>query len=138
MKKTMALGEKDFDKIVFLEQLPGVEHSLQCCQRELDKLKEFQGVDVPSGEQISATATECVAQIASQVDELLRKRLCIFEAVQQMENQNEKLVLELRYFSRMSWREVAPKLYVSLRQARRIHDKALEHLKLPENAITLG
>ncbi len=63
--------------------------------------------------------------IATMVDNLG----IIREAINEVPNNNEKLVLKLRYLSHFTWQEISDKTGYSVMQLHRIHKKALGNFK---------
>lgn len=80
---------------------------------------------------------------AAQIDSMIRKlknergeRIMMFQditrRIKTLENKNEDDVLFYRYIKGMTFWEIAEKMMFSERQIHRIHSKALEHLRIPE------
>lgn len=66
---------------------------------------------------------------------LLKKRakkeeryLQILEKIEKLENENEKLVLRLRYLSCMSWEKIADNMNYSWQHVHKIHSRALKNI----------
>ena len=55
------------------------------------------------------------------------------QAISEMSNQDERLVLEFRYIKNLTWPRIADLMYVDESTVRRWHDKALNHFVVPEN-----
>jgi len=58
-------------------------------------------------------------------------------AIENMENSDERLVLEFRYIKNFTWPRIADLMYVDESTVRRWHNKALSHFVVPENATTI-
>ncbi len=58
-------------------------------------------------------------------------------AIEEMENSDERLVLEFRYIKNFTWPRIADLMYVDESTVRRWHNKALSHFVVPENATTI-
>lgn len=80
---------------------------------------------------------------AAQIDSMIRKlknergeRIMMFQditrRIKTLENKNEDDVLFYRYIKGMTFWEIAEKMMFSERQIHRIHSKALEHLRIPD------
>lgn len=59
------------------------------------------------------------------------------KAIEQMSNQDERLVLEFRYIKNLTWPRIADLMYVDESTVRRWHNKALNHFVVPENPTTI-
>jgi DNA-directed RNA polymerase specialized sigma subunit len=71
-------------------------------------------------------------QIQQEVDRLVKLKTDIREAVNRMENVDEKLLLRYRYINFLNWEEICVNLNVSMRTVHRLHSSALHHLKIPK------
>lgn len=59
------------------------------------------------------------------------------KAIEEMSNQDERLVLEFRYIKNLTWPRIADIMYVDESTVRRWHNKALNHFVVPENPTTI-
>ena len=59
------------------------------------------------------------------------------KAIEEMSNQDERLVLEVRYIKNLTWPRIADLMYVDESTVRRWHNKALNHFVVPENPTTI-
>lgn len=60
----------------------------------------------------------------------------IFQAIERLTDERERLVLTLRYIKGLKWEEIAVEMHVEWAQVHRIHAKALKHFKIPkENTV---
>lgn len=66
------------------------------------------------------------------VDALINARTEIINAIMRLENQNQRLALLLREIDGMKWADVAAELYITPRHARRVYEKALSALEVPD------
>lgn len=71
-------------------------------------------------------------QIQHEVERLIKLKSDIREAINQMENVDEKLLLRYRYINFLNWEEICVNLNVSMRTVHRLHSSALQHLKVPK------
>lgn len=71
-------------------------------------------------------------QIQQEVDCLIKLKTDIREAINQMEDVDEKLLLRYRYINFLNWEEICVNLNVSMRTVHRLHSSALQHLKVPK------
>ena len=71
-------------------------------------------------------------QIQQEVEHLVKLKTDIREAINKMENVDEKLLLRYRYINFLNWEEICVNLNVSMRTVHRLHSLALQHLKVPK------
>lgn len=83
--------------------------------------------------------SDYMAQIDSMIQELENERgeriMMFFDIrrrIKKLENKNEDDVLFYKYIKGKAFWEIAEKMMYSERQIRRIHSRALEHLRIPE------
>lgn len=55
------------------------------------------------------------------------------DAIEKIDNNDERLVLEFRYIKNYTWPRIADLLYVDESTVRRWHNKALNHFTVPRN-----
>lgn len=67
------------------------------------------------------------AEIARYVD--LKKE--IRHVINELSDNDQKLVLRLRYIQFLKWESVAAEMELSLKQVHRIHNEALKNIKIP-------
>jgi len=60
-------------------------------------------------------------QIQQEVDRLVKLKSDIREAINQMQNVDEKLLLRYRYINFLNWEEICVNLNVSIRTVHRLH-----------------
>ena len=70
------------------------------------------------------------AKILAEINEMLGLWDELHDAIQSVEDRDERLVLRMRYIDELNIREIAGALHVSVRQAWRIHDEAVKKLKV--------
>lgn len=71
-------------------------------------------------------------QIQQEVERFVKLKTDIREAINQMEDMDEKLLLRYRYINFLHWEEICVNLNVSMRTVHRLHSLALQHLKIPK------
>ena len=78
-------------------------------------------------------AIEKEEQIKKKMEELLRVKTEVMSVIDNIENDNLRVVLKLRYIDSLSWGEIAEKIYASDKTVRRWHNQALELIVVPNN-----
>lgn len=74
---------------------------------------------------------EMEQKIHAELCELVLLKRNITQAINRMENREERLVLTYRYLSNKTWEQISSILSVSLRTVHRIHQSALNHFSVP-------
>ena len=95
-----------------LSQAPGGGGSGSPIERPMDKVLE---IDV---------------EINREIDELQIVRKEIRAALNQLEDENLKLLMEYRYIDGMTWEQIAVKMDISWRWSIKLHGKALGKIKI--------
>ena len=95
-----------------LSQTPGGGESGSPIERPLDKVLE---IDV---------------EINREIDELQTVRQEIHAALNQLEDESLKLLMEYRYIDGLTWEQIAVKMNYSYMQICRLHGKALRTIML--------
>ena len=95
-----------------LSQAPGGGESGSPIERPMDKVLE---IDV---------------EINREIDEMQIARKEIRETLNQLEDENLKLLMEYRYIDGMTWEQIAVKMHYSYMQICRLHGRALKTIML--------
>ena len=74
---------------------------------------------------------EMERKIHAELCELVLLKRNITQAINRMENREERLVLTYRYLSNKTWEQISSILSVSIRTVHRIHQSALSHFSVP-------
>ena len=74
---------------------------------------------------------EMEQKIHVELCELVLLKRNITQAINRMENREERLVLTYRYLSNKTWEQISSILSVSIRTVHRIHQSALNHSSVP-------
>mgnify|MGYP003427491727 FL=1 len=69
--------------------------------------------------------------IDAEIDRLVDLKKEIREVINQIPDNDQKLCLKLRYIQFLKWSAVADEMELSLKQVHRIHNEALQNVKLP-------
>lgn len=69
--------------------------------------------------------------IDAEIDRLVDLKKEIRDVINKVPDNNQKLVLKLRYIQFLKWESVAAEMDLSLKQVHRIHNEALKNVKLP-------
>lgn len=129
----------------FLKQAYKLNEQIECDKEELESLRSL--AESVSGDMtqervqtstvgdkivnIIAKIVDLENEINDEIEQLLEVKKNIRDVINQLENVNEKLVLKYRYLLFFQWDEICDKLNYSRRQIGRIHDSALENIKVP-------
>lgn len=78
----------------------------------------------------AAQVDELLQDLKEQMEKRIQIRREITERIEAMQNEAEKLVLKLRYIHLSKWTEIADRMCLSERHAKRLHGNALIHFKI--------
>ena len=95
-----------------LSQAPGGGGSGSPIERPMDKVLEIE------------------KEVDREIDELQIVRKEIRAALNQLEDENLKLLMEYRYIDGMTWEQIAVKMDISWRWSIKLHGKALGKIKI--------
>lgn len=132
----------------FLSQAYRLNDLIRSNEQEIADLNELKcslgGIDyskdrVQTSSSSDAGFTKIVAKIADlervireDTERMLSLKFGIREAINQVPDNEHKLVLKLRYLNFYSWSDVSKVVGVSERSAVRIHDAAIKFVIVPE------
>ena len=111
----------------YFQQAVWLDRQLSSCFKEVSHLQSLGRGD----ERIAAQLTEVRAEISR----LIALREEMRKVIDALPERKEQLVLRFRYLHAMKWEDVAVELDVDVRTARRWHDAALEHVRIPEKFL---
>lgn len=95
-----------------LSQAPGGGGNRSPIERPMDKVLEID------------------EEINREIDTLQTIRQEIREALNQLEDENLKLLMEYRYIDGMTWEQIAVKMHYGFQWVYKLHGRALNHLKI--------
>ena len=75
--------------------------------------------------------------INKEVELLMELKKEIRVVITTVEDTDERMVLKYRYVHNYTWEQIGNELHADARTDRRWHGKALQHVILPENPITI-
>lgn len=75
--------------------------------------------------------------INKEVEFLMELKKEIRVVITTVEDTDERMVLKYRYVHNYTWEQIGNELHADARTVRRWHGKALQHVILPENPITI-
>jgi len=76
-------------------------------------------------------------KINAEIDKLVDLKEQIRGVIEEVTDKDEQTVLRYRYIHNYTWDQIALKLNAAERTIRRWHGNALQHVKVPENPITI-
>lgn len=102
--------------------------------------------DMPKGGNGSTSRLEDIVvkiialqeEINAEIDTLVDKKTEIRSVIMQVENKNERLLLEKRYLCCMPWNEIIETSFISVTTSKRIHNSALESVEKILKKIKVG
>lgn len=132
----------------YLKQAYRVNELIQCNQKELVELRlladTIPGIDY-SKDKVQTSASndagytrtiekiiELEDVIKKDIEKLVSLKLEIRNVIDTVQDNEERLLLKLRYLNFLTWENICYEMSVSMRTAHRIHGVALTHVKVPE------
>lgn len=113
-------------KLEELERLRSLACSMTSRMKE-DKIKNYSQVNVMEEAIVKIVATE--KTISNTVDKLIGIKKELSEMLELMENEDERILLELRYLCYKPWEEIAFKMNICCSYVYKLHRKALENFE---------
>ncbi|WP_418968465.1 sigma factor-like helix-turn-helix DNA-binding protein [Alloscardovia omnicolens] len=80
---------------------------------------------------------ELEEDLCKKLETLCHLRQEMTQAIKDLANPNEQIVLQLRYLSNLSWGEIAIRLHADRTTVYRWHGRALQHFKIPDDAVII-
>ena len=136
----------------YLNQGYRLEHRIKLVQAEIAELREMStSISSPGfGEHFSSSRNTdapfervlikiCTLEEkqAAILEKLLDFKSELTEVINSVEDKNERLVLHYRYISNKTWVEIGDILRWDERTIRRMHNRALSHIVLPDDPIII-
>jgi len=108
----------------FFQRALWLDREIAGCINEEARLKEIQH----GNERITAL----LKKLRAETEELIRRKEEVREVIDALPKRNEQMVMRCRYLLGMKWEDIAAELDVDPKTARRWHNLALQHAKIPE------
>lgn len=80
---------------------------------------------------------EMEQKINAEIDKLVDLKEQIRTVIDKVENPDEQMVLRYRYIHNYTWEQIGDALFADESTIRRWHGRALQHITVPENHITI-
>ena len=75
---------------------------------------------------MSSTVDNFESTVDGKIDELINLKIEIAETINQVRNENYRLILEMRYLGFHTWEQIADTLHYTVRWVRKMHARALD------------
>lgn len=132
----------------YLKQTDGLNHHINLLISEVEELRmlsssvsavRYDSEKINNGtKNTEAPFVRCLIKIATledrineNVDRLVDLKMKISDAIDKLENVDERLLLRARYVNGKNWEEIANQMCFSVRSVHRIHAQALQHFIVP-------
>lgn len=133
------------EKKVYLNQFMQCKDALKRIEEQIDEFEQQESSPRISNMDIGIHGSRGIKDLSDYIvkkDELMSKMIQarykrvstysdIFQAIEAIPDEREQQVLTLRYIKGLKWEEIAVKMHVEWAQVHRIHAKALQHFKIP-------
>ena len=144
------MQRKNYDKIRYIRRYADLrkkerelQQKLKSIQVEYDTLQAVTYDNAPVSSGTINDLSIFIMKKDAQVSKALRDMNRVIDlyqeiegAVQALEDLQEQEVLRLKHMKRWGWERVAESMGFSVRQAQRLHGRALEHFRIPERKDT--
>lgn len=129
-----------------------LENRIRLVQEEIRELRDMAvGISSPGFEEHYNASRNTAAPFEKtllKISELEERRVAMLErlitfkdelirAIDTVQNMDERLVLHYRYICNWTWVQIGEELGWDERTIRRLHNKALSHVTMPESFTTL-
>lgn len=98
-----------------------------------DKIKKNKNQEAPFERTIDKVMN-LETKINSKIDVLISLKAEMIDALDAMEDEDERMILNYRYFGGLQFEDIADVMHRSLRTIYRLHGYALRHFVVPEDA----
>lgn len=88
----------------------------------------------PREEAIIAKIVDLEREINDSIDQLVETKEEIFQVIEAVRDDRERLLLQYRYIDGLPWEQIAVNMHYNWRWVHRIHKKALDNLNWPVKA----
>ena len=133
----------------YLSQVLYIDQRINCKLRQVAQLREnatratatisdMPRPDSPNVKSMENTICKIVdleQEINRDIDRLVDLKAEAREALAQLTNPDESLILEMRYLLRNTWEEIAEETGYSVRHGTRLHGRGLQHFRIPEKSV---
>ena len=118
-----------------LEQVMRLRENATKATATLSDMPHSDSPNLKSMENTICKIVDLEEEISHDIDQLVDLKAEAREALAQMLNPDESLILELRYFSRKTWEKIAEETGYSVRHVTRLHGRGLQHFRIPDKSV---
>ena len=122
----------DLEEVASLREMSASVSSPQLTER----LQTSKNTDAPFVRALEKII-DLEEHINKEVELLMELKKEIRVVITTVEDTDERMVLKYRYVHNYTWEQIGNELHADARTVRRWHGKALQHVILPENPITI-
>lgn len=121
-----------FDKLIKIkiEQLASFRDEAEKCTPTLTGMPGSTDRGASKVANCVASMVDLEHEMKVELDELLQARRGILLAIKVLGDPESRLLLELRYIHYKTWKEISQVMEYNIRHVYRLHDEALEKLKI--------
>ncbi len=132
LKQAYRLNELIDSNLAELENLKSLSTSVSGANYGAERV---QGGNLPGSriEGIVLKIIDLEREIQAEIDRYIDLKKSIRESINEIQNQNEKLILRYRYVELLSWSEIQREMNLEETQVFTLHRKALENFIVPES-----
>lgn len=113
-----------------VEQVAGLRDKIRRCTGSISAAS---GSGRKDWTDAMAQLTVLEDQINADINQLIRARMEIREAIARLPTDEMRLLMELRYLNGRGWRRIAREMHFDESHIYRLHDMALNSIEIPKN-----
>lgn len=96
---------------------------------KLKKMADAIGYEKP---ELKAKILHMERELDLDIDCLITRQTIIARVFREIPDERSRTLLELRYLNHLSWEEIGVRMYLDVRWAQRLHNRAIAFLRIPE------
>ena len=122
----------------YLRQAYRLDQKINSDLAELSRLREMAAsIGSPDFEEHYNPNCPTEAPFVKALEKVWEMQEKIRMTIDKVENPDEQMVLRYRYIHNYTWEQIGDALYADESTIRRWHGRALQHIEVPENHITI-
>ncbi len=130
LEQVYKLDHKIQRMYIRLNEYNRMANSVPGCSFDRERVDHTPSYDAPFEKWVDR-ALDLEAEIKRQEEKLEKLKEEVIGKIEKVENEDYKTILMMRYIQYKTWDEIAGKIYMCERTARRWHNKALNYIQNP-------
>lgn len=131
LKRAYRLNELINSDLVELQSLKLLSTTISAIRYDTDKVQNG-NVETSKVESVVLKIVDLERVIDEEINSFVDLKTAIRQAINAVENPNERLLLRLRYVEFLSWADIQKKMGFCKTQVQKIHGRALLNFRMPK------